>query len=671
MARLTDTVVTNALRFKWPVLAVTLLITGVFAYFATTIEINNDPTKTVPRNLQARIDYEKLQETFASPRRVLFIAQFDTATSFAARIDSMRSWGERFARIEGVVDVTHIGTMRIPVAGGFFGITSSYLVPRKGDLSIDKVRARIADSRELTGMFVSDDELTLSMNMGIDESENQVRVVAEVDAVQKEIREAAPARIYVTGAPMYAYFIDRSMKHNFAVLLPVCILVVSILLYVVFRRVSHVIASLAIIAVALVWTFGLLGISGLPFSVVTSIIPVILFPIGVATAIHVFRTHARIRAGRADGGEGAIRETFRELIKPILLSAITTFVGFASFAFSDVIWTRIFGIFTSIGVALALLLSIVLLPIVLSFDRLSPAVSRPDRGPDGGEARLWRPYKRFIFSPYWWLVPVAVIVAVGVLGFLRVRVEGNPIAMFPKDSDIRRSDAIVQKHLGGTRFLFILLQDTSGPMLDAEQWREVGQIVSYAESQDMVGTTGSLLPLIHKVSMMLSDTSLSDPALAMLLKGKGLLGKKLESSLRDWVSPDRRSTRIVLVCKNVEGTEYQDLARTLTDHITAHHPRFTVLVAGPPLLNDAMTYVLIDTQKQSLSLAFAAVFLVLCLLFRSLKVGLFSIIPIVLSTLFVYALLGFFGVAINVVTVIIVNTCIGIGIDYAIHFTAG
>jgi predicted RND superfamily exporter protein len=187
-----------------------------------------------------------------------------------------------------------------------------------------------------------------------------------------------------------------------------------------------VLASLVIIAVALVWTFGLMGILRMPLSVVTSIIPVILFPIGVATAIHVFRTHARLAS---QGGESlhVIETTFDELMKPILLSAITTFVGFASFSFSHTLWTRTFGIFTGVGVALALAFSIVLLPIVLWYQRGQASAASQTAGSAAGTERgFWHAYSGFVFNPLRWFVLVAAILVVGVVGILRVRMEGNP-----------------------------------------------------------------------------------------------------------------------------------------------------------------------------------------------------------------------------------------------------
>ncbi len=665
----------NALLNKKAAILITVtLVTVGLGYFITTIQVNNDPTQTIPPDLPELQAYEKLQNVFEAPRNILLIAEFNSLP-LRAKIDSIGAWARRLNDLDGIENVAHLGSLQAPVSGGLFGLTGDYIVSRGNNQSTGQLRERIRENRAFTQPFISEDESVLSMILAVSDSVNQVLLVSNVMRLYDELNQLNSAQLYITGAPLYAYSIDKAMKRDFGILLPLCLAVVSILLYWVFRRIYYVIVSLLITAIALIWTFGFLGISGMPFSVVTAIIPVILFPVGVASAIHVFKTYQRLRQTRCDSPESAIHQAFAELLNPIFLSAVTTFVGFASFSFSDVIWTRTFGIFTAIGVALALLFSILLLPIFLAIDPQKNAAAKTHAGPGQPEQksanRLLRLYRRFIQHNFAWAGILLVILVIGVTGFMRVRVEGNPIEMFPPQSIIRQSDNLISEHLGGTRFLTILLEHKKRKITSAQQWREVKQIRDYADSLSIVGNTSSLLPLLSRVSAMLSGSELSDASVSMILGANSLLGKKFQQFVDTWVSPDKQKTKIALICKNASGTRYLEASQQIENHIAREFPDWDVLVAGPPVLNDAMTYVLINTQVSSLALAFISVFAVLCILFRSVKVGAFAIVPIILSTAFVYALMGLFGVAINAITVIIVNTCIGIGIDYAIHFAAG
>ncbi len=672
MSRRSHTVIAALVRRRIPVLVLIALITAVFGYFLTTVSVNNDPRTSIPPDLKEMADYNRLQEIFNTPRTVLVVAEFEQM-SLREKVDSLASWAAQFEALEGVASVIHLGAIKVPVRGGLLGLSSDYIVPRKGEPTDQDIRERIAEYHEFSSAFVSADEQAMGMLINIDENRNQARAATNLTELQARINTHGKARLFMTGAPLYAHDIDMAMRRDFRVLLPLCLLIVFALLLWVFGRLYYVVASLAIIAVALIWTFGLMGITGIEFSVVTAMIPVILFPIGVASAIHVFKTYTRTRQHSAGMLRiEAIQVTFSELLNPIFLSAITTFFGFISFAFSKTLWTRNFGIFTSIGVALALLLSIVLLPIVLHYDRrehVRAGWTLPARL--GGPEWLWDRFQRFTAGSYWWVVVAVVIAGASTVGYFLVHVEGNPIGMFSKHSEIVQTDSRIAKHLGGTRFMSVVLSRDDGPIGSLEHWEDVARISSWLDSNSMVSSSTSLLPLLHRVSRMLSDTSLSEPALNMLLGGRGMLGRSFGRYIDAWVTPDRQYTKITLLCRNETGTKFIRMARELQRDIPRRYPGWQALVVGPPVLNDAMTYLLIHTQVSSVLSTFVLVFAVLCLLFRSWRIGAVSVVPIIFSTGFVYALMGFFGVAINSVTIITVNTCIGIGIDYAIHFTAG
>ncbi|MBD3239119.1 MAG: MMPL family transporter, partial [Chitinivibrionales bacterium] len=616
MKSIADRTIGFILRFRVAILVGLLMLTALFGAFIPRIEVNNDPRSTIPEGLEELVAYRQLQQTFNTPRSILLIAEFDSSRSLTAKIDSMTAWARQFEDIDGIDRAFHLGSIKVPVKGGLLGMTTQYVVRTGGDSVEARLRERIRANEAFTGAFISQDEHVLGMLLSVDESRRQSDVARRVRQLQSRLNEDGGARILVTGAPLYTSAIDRAMRRDFALLLPLCLVVVFALLYWVFRRTYYVVCSLGIIAVSLIWTFGLMGMLGVSFSVVTAMTPVILFPIGVASAIHVFRTYARNRQAQpSEMRETVIKATFHELLKPIFLSAITTFFGFASFSFSKTIWTRNFGIFTGIGVALALLFSIVLLPIVLYYDRkdcarLAGESTRSRLLPAG----FWPLYERFVLTSYRWVGLGLLVVVVGVVGFLQVRIEGNPITMFREGSEIRQADELIGKHLGGTRFLHVVLTHKEHEVTMVEDWAEVDEIVRYLNADTLVGASTSLLPLMKRVSGLLTDEVLSTAGVSMVVGGKGLLGRSFGSYIDSWVSPDKRSVKITLMCRNVSGTPYVAFAERIRDHVQKRYPAWEVLVAGPPMLNDAMTFLLIDTQVSSLLLAFGCVFLVLCLL---------------------------------------------------------
>ncbi len=657
-------------------LAVSLVViasVAFFGYFLTKLRIDNDTMKSVPNSLEEKVDYERIQEVFSVPFTVLFIAEFEDRT-LRTKIDSIASWAREFDAIEvrgekGVIGSAHIGALQVPRAGGFFGLSSGPVIA-PDDTSTQSLRESIAENREFTNIFISDDEKALGIVLGLSPRAYRPGVLDEVTRLVDRIDNYPSVRAAVAGAATHSYFIDKAMRSDFRILLPLCIFVAAFLLYLVFRRVLHVVAVLLIIALALVWTFGIMGLLGIPLSVVSSVIPVILFPIGVADSIHVIRTYSDFRYREKKGLSQSLSLTYRELLRPIVLTSLTTFVGFGSFVFSSISWTRHFGLFTGIGVILSLFFTILLLPIFLSFESKKhrmKAGGSPDTASQGSPS--W--YRILVFDSPLWIGLVIVIAGVGIFGATGVRVESNPLAMFAQDSPVRESDRLIEQYFGGTRFFSVMLRRTEGDLTKAEAWNDVADIAEYIESRERVGHVASLLPLINRTSVLLSSKPVSDAGVSVLVGSGTLFGKKFRGLVDSWVAQDRKTTKLTVRCENVEGYKYTQLADEIEKYVAENHPEWESMAAGPALLIDSMISLLVGTQISTLLITFITVFLFLSLLFRSARIGLFAIIPIILSTGFVYALMGAVGVSINTVTVFIVNTCIGIGIDYSIHFVSG
>jgi hypothetical protein len=348
------------------------------------------------------------------------------------------------------------------------------------------------------------------------------------------------------------------------------------------------------------------------------------------------------------------------------LTSITTFIGFGSFVFSDISWNRQFGLFTGIGVMLSLLFTILLMPIFLYYEKADFIEKKLlKRRPEFSE-EFFIFFKKLIFNSPFCTILFTGIIIICVIGSLRVTYESNPITMFSQNSNVRKADDLITRYFGGTRFFYILLSHKEKELLHPDLWGQVDSIAKFISLDENVGDVLTIIPMLNKISMLLNNRLLSKPGVSLLLKAK-----EFKAYVDSWVTKDRRITKLFVICKNKSKIKYTAIADNIENHISIKYPEWDYQIAGPALLIDSILALLIKTQISSISIAVLCVFIVLVILFKSLKIGLFTIIPMVLSTLFVYALMGISNVSINTVTVIIVNTCVGIGIDYSIHFTAG
>ncbi len=650
-----------------------LIVLSVIAsvFFITKIRVDNDTFKAVPSDIKPRIDYENLKRFFPAPYNILFLAEFTEGT-LTEKIDSVRIWSKKFGALPGIASVTDLTNLRVPVKRGFLGISGDLIIPADSlYFDEEKVRESIRQNRSFTKPFISEDEKLLGMIMGFEWSADRTAIFDKLlDMVQK-INSTGKVRAYFTSEAAVSYFIDKSMRRDLRILLPVCFGVIFALLYIVFQNLLHVFASLCAVTVAIIWTFGIFGMFGFSFSITTSIIPVIVFPIGVADAIHLLRSFT-IEKRMCKDNLSSLTRSWQHLLKPCLLTSITTFAGFASFGFSSISWCRTFGLFTGIAVMLCYVCNIVLLPLFISFEKSHIRHQSAAAAPKAEwHDRFWKFFLNLTTRSKIWTAFLPFITAILIIGSVKGRVENNFMMMLPVDNILRRSDAFITRHFGGSRFFSVVLEKRSGTITDINDWKKIDTFTAFITSQKGVGNTASLIPLINRISEMVSKSSISTAAVSLVTSSGEIFGKSYTRLINDFLSSDKRRCRIQVICSNDPDVRILDLTVKIKKYADSRLSDYNVLISGPAVLSESMSAELVNTLFVSLITAFIPVFFSLVIYFRSLRIAIFCTLPIVLLTAMVYAMMGLCNIPINLITVVIMNACIGIGIDYAIHFISG
>ncbi|NOX89263.1 MAG: MMPL family transporter [Calditrichaeota bacterium] len=173
-------------------------------------------------------------------------------------------------------------------------------------------------------------------------------------------------KIYFGGMPFLIFNMTTLITHNMEVLVPLMVLILVVILYLGFRTWAGVVLPLLVVIISVVWVVGFMGFFNLKFDLLTGIMPVVLLALGSADGIHLMKRYFERRRG-GEPARDAARFVYQEMGTPILLTTITTMVGFASLAISDFTVIRQFGLLTALGVLLALVITLTLLPALLSF----------------------------------------------------------------------------------------------------------------------------------------------------------------------------------------------------------------------------------------------------------------------------------------------------------------
>lgn len=525
------------------------------------------------------------------------------------------------------------------------------------------------------------------------------RAIAEV--VEKH---AAPGfAVMTTGLPAISDVLNDMMMTDLTRLLGLSVLVMILVLGVMFRHVSGVLAPLAIVGLSAINTFALMALLGMPVTMLSNILPAFLFCVGIGDSIHLLSVYRDLRRDGREAHAGLI-EAIATTGVPIFFTSLTTMVGLLSFKFASLDAIQDMGVAGAFGVMLAFVHSLLLLPVLLTFTpkamfgaRPAPPAPVPGEGPrpldrtdrflafcrdlsgvagdDGygpASARATRRRRNTL------LVGLALVgLSVGAMTLLRVW--HNPLSWVPDASPAKQAFNTLDREVGGTANVQLLVDGTlEKGMRDAALLsgleRLQAHIEAYADAEvgPIVGNAFSLLDVVKETHQALHGGSREQWRLPDTERGIAdmlfLFSNAGPDSLRQLATIDLSRSQMTVRIRWLEATSYSGLVK----HIDEGIARFIPAEARVQATGSVYTLVntiraLIGDLLRSFGTAFAVITLIMIALLRSLKLGLIAMVPNLMPIVFIMGIMGALGIPIDMNNLLVASISIGIAVDDTIH----
>ena len=319
--------------------------------------------------------------------------------------------------------------------GRFTTVVMETLAFSPGDTEGD-LQAGFEDSAEQARDGATEGRVQLTP----EENRAFVRAVEEVIAAF----EAPDFPLHMAGGPPFDEFFDRTMERDMGLFMGLAVLAIALFLLVLFRRISGVVLPLLVVVLSLLSTIGLMAATEVSFTIPTTILPSFLLALGVGASVHLLAIFFRDYRQNGDK-EGAIVYALGHSGLPIVMTGLTTAAGLFAFSTAEMAPVAHLGIFAGIGVLIALVYTLVLLPAILA---IWPARQFPRFGAKryaGGFDRLLTGIADFATSRARSIVIVsAVLVVAAVVGLFSMRFSMNFVEWIPPTQQIRRSLDLIE-----------------------------------------------------------------------------------------------------------------------------------------------------------------------------------------------------------------------------------
>ena len=370
---------------------------------------------------------------------------------------------------------------------------------------------------------------------------DQPRAFQEIMGATKKVLAQYPHDIthaYFAGLTPQMHYIEQILIHDFQILVPAIIFLVTFVLFLNFRSLRGILLPLLTVLFATIWIMGTMAFLGRPLTLAHNTIPILLIAVGSAYGIHIVNRYYE-EVTTAEGRAAGVQKTIKMIGLPVFLAGITTMIGFFSFITSTMPPFQEAGVFIALGIGFALLISLFFIPACLAVLRVRESPKRhPPGDPEDLEKEPVFVFKlldrEFISNQLEWagrLIPrfrklilllAALVAAVCIAGLPRLTREVNFIEYFEEDNEYRIAEDMMMKYFGGSQALWI---DTQADILNPFVLKEMHRFTLYLDSIPHSSNSQSIADLICETNYQMNgryaipDTSPGVASLWLFLEG--------------------------------------------------------------------------------------------------------------------------------------------------------
>ena len=505
--------------------------------------------------------------------------------------------------------------------------------------------------------------------------ENNIELV---DGVLSAFVEAGydADRIHRTGSVPVVSEMMAQTHFNLRRLFPIVCVLLALTVFVIFRRLWPVAVSAAVAIVGVTWTMGIAVWIDPEVNILMAAVPAVVLIISFSDVIHL--SSAYLIELSADGTDrrSAILASATDVGAACVFTSMTTFVGFVCLSLVPTPVFRQLGLVLGLGVGIALLVALTLVPILFSL------MPRPRPWRTGIASHSQSIIDRFLAicaristtRPRLVIAAFAILLVASVFGITRIEVENRLSRRLDEHNRVRRDGEWFDERFAGTNVVDLYIDTNDrGDVLDPGVFERLAEIHDGIEAMDTVDVVISPVALVREVEARVTEGDSGEPSTPRERQDIEQHLTALEifdaGALEMFIDENRQTVRM-LARVNDEGlrqthrTGLEGLAiasEKIQDEGSAEATGMSFLIGG--WLDN-----IVEGQRRGLIASFLTIAVLMILALRSIRVGLFSMVPNLLPLLALGGHVGFWWDHVDSDTFLVAMLAIGIGVDDTIHF---
>ncbi|HIF5540649.1 TPA: efflux RND transporter permease subunit [Vibrio parahaemolyticus] len=529
-------------------------------------------------------------------------------------------------------------------------VLKSALVSEKGDVTVVNITVQLPE---------------------MDKTAEVEEVVSSINAMIDRYQRAYPdVTFHKAGIIAMNHAFMTAAQDDSSTLVPTMLVVILVFLTIMLRSILSVIATLIVIIGSVMATMGISGWAGMFLSTATVNVPTLIMTLAVADCVHVIAT---MRQSMKNGFTKAqsIERSIALNFVPILITSVTTAIGFLMMNMSDSPVLRDFGNLSALGVMVACFLSVTLLPALL---KLLPIHVKMETSQD--QKHVMDRLGDFVVSQRRALLPLSVVVIVVCASLIPLnKVNDESVEYFGQRNEFRQAADFMEERISGMTNISIAIKTNESQGIAAPDFlNTIGEFSSWLRDQPETDHVATLADVYKRLNKNMHG---DDEAYYLLPQERELAAQYLllyEMSLpygldlNNQINVDKSSIKMVLTVANLGSVELVDLENRIYQWFAEHAPQYQVVASSPSLMFAHIGETNMASMLSTLPITLVLISALLIFALRSVRLGLISLMPNIAPAVIGFGLWALISGEINLGLSVVVTLTLGIVVDDAVHF---
>ena len=677
----------------WAVIARTILryravlvwLILAFTYFmyqqSENVRLSFEMARLLPHDSETQLDYNCFVDKFGESDNLMLVGVDIDSFFVYQKFSKWQKFSESLKTIDGVnnvfsiVDAVDLKKNEKQSKFEPYKIFGSV----KNQADLDKSFEKYKQLPFYKGRFINDKAAVLILNLDdkFIGSSKRKELISSITSLGDLYSKESTNKIYYSGLPYLRTTNSEMIRNEVKLFIILAMLVTAIILFLFFRSVKAMLISMLIVAIGVTWSFGTLAILDYEITILSALIPPLLIVIGVPNSIFLINKYHNEFKAHGNKSKALVR-MIKRVGNITILTNTTTALGFATFILTSSQDLRQFGLVASLNIFAVFFLSLLLIPILLSY--ISPPKQRHTKHLD----RKWIHY--ITTKIIYWVthrrehiyVYTIIIAVVAFFGLLKMKTSGNITDDIPKDTEFYQGISFFEKNFNSV-LPFEITIDThrKNGMTRLSTLRKIDVLVDTLATYPQFSRSISMIDAVKFFKQAVYNGNSKYYELPNSQEKNWLLNyadnSDISSTWMDtFLDKDKQVGRVSLQVIDIGTKEMKEIRTKLRGQIDQifDKEKYDVKMTGSSVVFLEGTTYLVKNLFTSLFLAILLISLFMAWMFNSFRMVMVSLIPNLIPLLLTAAIMGYFGIAIKPSTILVFGIAFGISVDDTIHFLA-